>query len=31
METGKAKSVKGRIVEAAWQLFYEKWDIMEQR
>ena len=24
METGKAKSVKGRIVEAAWQLFYEK-------
>lgn len=24
METGNAKSVKGRIVEAAWQLFYEK-------
>lgn len=30
METGKAKSVKGRIVEAAWRCFMKR-DIMEQR
>lgn len=30
IETDNKKSVKGRIVTAAWQLFYEK-DIMEQR
>lgn len=31
IETDNKKSVKGRIVTAAWQLFYEKKDIMEQR